>query len=70
VRFPSAVVEAHVEDMEQDAQWRCTRRRSGHRWVCGREITGLGFRGSRTLKKKNSNDGWVNYICTPVAKEE
>jgi hypothetical protein len=34
-----------------------TRRRSGHRRVCGGEMIGLGFRGSGTLKKKNSSDG-------------
>jgi hypothetical protein len=32
------------------------RRRSGRQWVCGREMKGLGFRGSDTLKKKNSSD--------------
>jgi hypothetical protein len=35
---------------------RHTWRRSEHRWVCDREMTGLGFRGSGTLRKKNSSN--------------
>jgi hypothetical protein len=52
-------VETHVDDAVEGAWWRRTWRRwrrSGHRQVCGKEITGLGFRGSGTLKKKNSCD--------------
>jgi hypothetical protein len=52
-------VEAHAEDMEEGVRWRCTqrtRRRSGRRRMCGREMTGFGFRGSSTLKKKNSSN--------------
>jgi hypothetical protein len=43
---------------------RRTRRRNGHRLVCGGKITGLGFRGSSTLKKKNSSDGHDDVINT------
>jgi hypothetical protein len=39
------------------AALRRTWRRSRRWWVCGGEMTGLGFRGSDTLKKKNSSDG-------------
>jgi hypothetical protein len=49
-------VEAHTKDAEEDTQWRRTRRRSGHRRVCGGEIKGLEFRGLDALKKKNSSD--------------
>jgi hypothetical protein len=48
-----AGVEAHTEE---GAQWRRTRRRSGRQQMCGGEMTGLGFMGSDTLKKKNSSD--------------
>jgi hypothetical protein len=41
--------------------WRRTRR-SVHQWVCGMEMKGLGFRGSGTLKKKNSSDGYHDII--------
>jgi hypothetical protein len=44
------------EDAEEGARWRRTQRRSGHRWVCGGEMIGLGFKGLGTLKKKNSSD--------------
>jgi hypothetical protein len=36
--------------------------RSGRRRVCGGEMTWLGFRGSGTLKKKNSSDGYDDII--------
>jgi hypothetical protein len=49
--FSGAVVKAHVEDMVDCARWKRTQRRSGHRWLCGSEMTGLGFRGSDTIKK-------------------
>jgi hypothetical protein len=65
-----ADVEVHVEDAEEGAPLSCTRRRCGHRRVCGGKMTGLGFRGSGRLKKKNSSDGRVDYISTSVAKEE
>jgi hypothetical protein len=48
--------------MEEGTQWRQTQRRSGRRWVCGKEMTGLGFRGSDTLKKKDSSDNMVEQI--------
>jgi hypothetical protein len=54
-------VEAHAEE---DAWRRRTRRRSERRWVCGGEMIGLGFRGSGTLKKKNSSDGHDDIINT------
>jgi hypothetical protein len=56
-------VEAHAEDAEEGAWWRQTQR-SEHRWVCGGEIKGLGFRGLATLKKKSSNNGHgdISYI--------
>jgi hypothetical protein len=56
-------VETHMEeelgaDVEAvSAASRQTRRRSVCRWVCGGEMTGLGFMGLGTLKKKNSSDG-------------
>jgi hypothetical protein len=56
-----AGMEVHAEDPEEGARWRHmrrTRRRSRRRWVCGGEMIGLWFRGSGTLKKKNSSDGW------------
>jgi hypothetical protein len=37
-------------------------RRSGDQRVCGGEMTGLGFRGSGTHKKKNSSDGHDDII--------
>jgi hypothetical protein len=43
-----------VEAIGAASRW--TRRRSWGRWVCGREMIGLRFRGSGTLKKKNSSD--------------
>jgi hypothetical protein len=55
-------VEAHAEEEQGTSveavgatSWR-TRRRRGHRRVCGGEMIGFGFRGSGTLKKKNSSD--------------
>jgi hypothetical protein len=57
-------MEAHTKDTEEGAQWRRTRRRSERRWVCGGEMKGLGFRGSGTLKKKNSRDGHDDIINT------
>jgi hypothetical protein len=54
--------EVHVEGMEEGTQWRQTRRRSGRRWVCGKEMTRLWFRGSNTLKKKDSSDNMVEQI--------
>jgi hypothetical protein len=33
-------------------------------------MTGLGFRGLGTLKKKNSSIGWSDYVSTPVGKVE
>jgi hypothetical protein len=58
----NASVEAQAEDMEEGGRWRRTWRRSGCRWVCGGEMIGLGFRGSGTLKKKNSSDGYDDVI--------
>jgi hypothetical protein len=52
-----AVVEAHVEEV---ARWRWTRRT--RRRVCGGEMTGLPFRSSDTLKKKNSSNGHDDII--------
>jgi hypothetical protein len=60
-------VEAHVEEERDigvemvDAVLRQTWRRSGHQWVCGEKMTGLGFRDLITLKKENSSDrrGWL-----------
>jgi hypothetical protein len=57
-----ADVEAHAEDMEEGAWWRRTRRRSGRQWVCDKEMKGLWFRGSGTLKKKNSSDRYDDVI--------
>jgi hypothetical protein len=54
-----ADVEAHAVE---GARWRQTRRRSGHRRVCGGEMKGLGFRGSDTIKYKNSSNGYDNII--------
>jgi hypothetical protein len=51
-----ASVEAHAEDAEEGVRWRRMRRRSERRWVSGREMKRLRFRGSGTLKKKNSSD--------------
>jgi hypothetical protein len=48
-------VEPHKEDVEEGA-WRRMWRRIRHRWLCDREMKGLGLRGSGTLKKKNSRD--------------
>jgi hypothetical protein len=45
-----------VEDTQEGARWRRTQRRSKHRWVFCGEMKQLGFRGSCTLKKKNSSD--------------
>jgi hypothetical protein len=59
-----AGMETHAEDAEEGAWWRWTRRKSGHRWVYGGEMKGLGFRGSGTLKKKNSSDGHDDIINT------
>jgi hypothetical protein len=53
-----AGMEAHTEDAVEGARWRLTQWRSGHWRVCVGEMTGLGFRGSSTLKKKNSSNGW------------
>jgi hypothetical protein len=70
-----AGVEAHAEDTEEGARWRRTWRRSGHRWVCGEEMTGLVFRGLGTLKKKNSSNGHDDLpvttyeLSTPVAMD-
>jgi hypothetical protein len=70
-----AGVEAHAEDTEDGAWWRQTWRRSGHRWVCGEEMTGLVFRGLGTLKKKNSSNGHDDLpvttyeLSTPVAMD-
>jgi hypothetical protein len=50
-------VEAH---MEEGMQWRWTRRT--RMTVCGGEMTGLGFRGLGTLKKKNSSNGHDDVI--------
>jgi hypothetical protein len=47
-----ADVEAHTEDGEEGAWWRRTWRRSGRRWVCGEEMTGLGFRGWAHLTRR------------------
>jgi hypothetical protein len=55
-------MEAHAEDAEEGLQWRRMQRRSGHRQMCDGEIKGLGFRGSGTLKKKNSSDGYDDII--------
>jgi hypothetical protein len=61
--YGGCAVEAHMKE-ERGAgveagstASRQTWRRSGHRQVCGGEMIGLGFRGSGTLKKKNSSDG-------------
>jgi hypothetical protein len=42
--------------MVEGTRWRQKRRSRERQRVCGREIIGLGFRGSGTLKKKNSSD--------------
>jgi hypothetical protein len=60
-------VEAHTEDMEEGTWWRWmwTRSRSERRQLCGGKMKGLWFRGSGTLKKKNSSyvhDDIIN-IC-------
>jgi hypothetical protein len=55
-------VEAHAEDVEEGMRWRRTQRRSGRWRVCGREMKGLGFRSSDTLKKKNSSNGHDDII--------
>jgi hypothetical protein len=56
------VEEAHVEDTEEGTllrrTWRTQRR------VFDREMTGLGFRGSGTLKQTNSSDGHDDIINT------
>jgi hypothetical protein len=55
-------VEAHAEEERGagveavSAASRRTWKRSGRQWVCGREMTVLGFRELVTLKKKNSSD--------------
>jgi hypothetical protein len=55
-------VGAHVEDTKEGVQWRWMQRRRGRWRVCGRKMTGLGFRDSDTLKKKNSSDGHDDVI--------
>jgi hypothetical protein len=52
-----ANVEAHMEGTR-----RRQKRRSGRWRVCDGEMTGLGFRGSGTLKKKNGSDGHDDVI--------
>jgi hypothetical protein len=69
-------VEAHVEeergtDVEAiNVASRRTQRRSGRQWMCGREMIGLGFRGSGILKRRIVLTGGVDYVCTPVTKTE
>jgi hypothetical protein len=61
-------VEAHMEEERGacveavDAASRQMRRRSEHQWVCGGEMTWLGFRSSGTLRNKNSSDGHDDVI--------
>jgi hypothetical protein len=57
-----ASVEAYVEDTKEGVQWRWMQMRRGRWWVCGGKMTGLGFRGSNTIKKKNSSDGHDDVI--------
>jgi hypothetical protein len=49
-------VEEHAYDVEEGTRWRQMLRRSGHQRVCGREMKGLGFRGSGTHENKNSSN--------------
>jgi hypothetical protein len=55
--FYQIPMSSYGKDAKEGARWRQTWSRSGRRWVCGWEMIGLGFRGSGTLKKKNSSDG-------------
>jgi hypothetical protein len=62
---PTAILgrggEGRADGAVEGTRWRPTRRtrwKSGRQWVCGEEMTGLGFKGSDTLKNKNSSDGW------------
>jgi hypothetical protein len=60
-----AGVETCIEDVEEGMWSRRTRRmwrRSGCRQVFSGEMIGLGFRGSGTLKKKNSSNGHDDVI--------
>jgi hypothetical protein len=54
------------EDVEEGAWWWWTRRRSGHHRVCGRLMTGLGFRGLGTLKRRIVATGMMTS-STPIA---
>jgi hypothetical protein len=58
---PGSGGEGQVDNAIEGARWRRTRQRSRRRWACGEEMTGLGFRSSGTLKKKNNSDrrGWL-----------
>jgi hypothetical protein len=63
-----AGVEAHAEDAEEGTRWRRTqrmRRRSGHRWLCGEEMPGLGFRGSAHLKRRIVVMGGLIMLARP-----
>jgi hypothetical protein len=57
--------EAPVWRRSEALVWRCTRRtrRRSRCWqMCGGEMTWLGFRGSGTIKKKNSSNGHNDII--------
>jgi hypothetical protein len=67
-----AGVEAHAEDAEEGTRWRRTQRmqrRSGHQWLCGKEMTGLGFRGLAHLKRRIVVLGGLIMSARPSVKK-
>jgi hypothetical protein len=57
-----------------DAASRRMRRRSGHRWVCGGEMTvarvRVRVRGAAHLKRRIVAMGGVDYVSAPIAIDE